>query len=62
MSFSYKFGNNRNPKTVLISGSFDGWKEKHPLKYDNREKKWICKMNLKKGKYFYKYIIDGNWK
>jgi starch synthase len=61
VSFSYKFGNNRNPKTVLISGSFDGWKEKHPLKYDNREKKWICKMNLKKGKYFYKYIIDGNW-
>ena len=61
VSFSYKFGNNRNPKTVLISGSFDGWKEKHPLKYDNRERKWICKMNLKKGKYFYKYIIDGNW-
>ena len=58
--FSYKF-NNRNPKTVLVSGSFDNWKEKHPLKYDNREKKWICKMKIKKGKYLYKYIIDGNW-
>jgi starch synthase len=61
VTFSYKFVNNRNPKTVLISGSFDDWKEKHPLKYDNRERKWICKMNLKKGKYYFKYIIDGNW-
>ena len=32
VTFSYKF-NNRNPQTVFISGSFDNWKEKHPLKY-----------------------------
>ena len=61
VTFGYKFNNNRKPKTVLVSGSFDNWKEKHPLKYDNKERKWICHMNLKKGKYFYKYIIDGNW-
>ena len=60
VTFSYKF-NNRNPQTVFISGSFDNWKEKHPLKYDNRSKKWIFEKKLKKGKYFYKYIIDGNW-
>ena len=58
--FSYKFIN-RNPKSVLISGSFDGWKEKHSLKYDNRTKMWKCELKLKKGKYYYKYIIDGNW-
>ena len=47
VTFGYKFNNNRKPKTVLVSGSFDNWKEKHPLKYDNKERKWICHMNLK---------------
>ena len=60
VTFSYKF-NNRKPQSVFVSGSFDDWKEKHPLKYDNRSKKWIFEKKLKKGKYFYKYIIDGNW-
>ena len=61
VTFSYKFNNNRRPKSVFVCGSFDNWKDKHILKYDNKEKKWICKMKIKKGKYFYKYIIDGNW-
>ena len=61
VTFSYKFNNNRHPKTVLVSGSFDNWNIKYPLKYDNREKKWICKLKIKNGKYSYKYIIDGNW-
>ena len=60
VTFSYKF-NNRKPQSVLISGSFNNWIQKCPLKYDNKERKWICKMKLKKGRYFYKYIIDGNW-
>ena len=61
VTFSYKFNNNRHPKTVLVSGSFDNLNIKYPLKYDNREKKWICKLKIKNGKYSYKYIIDGNW-
>ena len=60
ITFSYKF-NNRNPKTVYVSGSFDDWKEKHPLTYNSTMGKWTCTLKVKKGKYFYKYIIDGNW-
>ena len=60
ITFSYKF-NNRNPKSVFISGSFDNWKEKHPLTYNQTMGKWACTLKLKKGKYLYKYIIDGNW-
>ena len=60
ITFSYKF-NNRNPKNVFISGSFDNWKEKHPLTYNQTMGKWACTLKLKKGKYLYKYIIDGNW-
>ena len=60
ITFSYKF-NNRSPKNVFISGSFDNWKEKHPLSYNQTMGKWTCTLKLKKGKYLYKYIIDGNW-
>ena len=60
VTFSYKF-NNRFPKTVFVSGSFDDWKEKHPLSYNQTMGKWTCTLKLKKGKHFYKYIIDGNW-
>ena len=60
VTFSYKF-NNRSPQNVFVSGSFDDWKEKHPLSYNQTMGKWTCTLKLKKGKYFYKYIIDGNW-
>ena len=46
---------------MLLSGSFDEWKEKHSLTYNPTMGKWACTLKLKKGKYFYKYIIDGNW-
>ena len=60
ITFSYKF-NNRNPKTVYVSGSFDDWKEKHPLTYNSTMGKWMCTLKIKKGRHFYKYIIDGSW-
>ena len=60
VTFSYKL-NNRYPKNVFVSGSFDDWKEKHPLSYNQTMGKWTCTLKIKKGKYFYKYIIDGNW-
>ena len=52
---------NKNPKSVLISGSFDDWSKKHPLTYDKYNNIWNISLNLKSGKYYYKYIIDGNW-
>ena len=49
------------PKEVCISGEFDGWKEKHPLSYNGDLGKWVCTLKISKGKYLYKYIVDGNW-
>ena len=60
VTFNYKF-NNRSPKTVLVSGSFDDWKEKHPLSYNQTMGKWTCTLRVKRGRHLYKYIIDGNW-
>ena len=59
-TFSIKF-KSKNPKSVLISGSFDSWKKKNSLIYDLSKDIWIITLYLKQGKYYYKYIIDGNW-
>ena len=59
-TFSIKF-KNKKPKSVMISGSFDSWKKKNSLIYDLSKDIWIITLYLKKGKYHYKYIIDGNW-
>ena len=58
--FEIKF-KNKKPKSVLISGSFDNWEQKHPLIYDISNNSWKITLNIKKGKYYYKYIVDGNW-
>ena len=57
--FSVKI--NDRPNSVLISGSFDKWQVKHPLSYNSLNNKWCITLNLKKGKHYFKYIIDGIW-
>ena len=59
--FVYNYANSYQPKVVEVSGSFDDWKKKHRLIHYPREQKWELSKKLKKGKYLYKYIIDGNW-
>ena len=59
--FVYTYNNSYQPKVVEISGSFDGWKKRHRLIHYPREQKWEISIKMKKGKYYYKYIIDGNW-
>ena len=59
-TFTYIF-QGRQPNTVEISGSFDNWAKKHRLIHKTRENRYELSMKLKKGKYFYKYIVDGNW-
>ena len=59
--FVYYYLNDYQPKVVELSGSFDEWKKRHRLIHYPREKKWEISIKLKKGKYLYKYIIDGNW-
>ena len=46
---------------VYLSGSFNGWSTTQtPMKRFTEG--WIVDINLKPGKYTYKYIIDGKWK
>ena len=51
------------PKRVQITGSYDNWTTFKDLKYNNKTKKWEIELKLKKGKYYYKYLIDNKiWK
>ena len=62
ITFSYKFDKGKQPKSVLLCGSFTGWKDKYPLKFDPLSDKWTVTIRLQKGKHLYKYIInDNNW-
>lgn len=45
--------------TVQIAGSFNDWKEKLVMK--NVSGKHQLSIPLKPGKYFYKFIVDGEW-
>ena len=59
-TFSYHFPG-KQPLVVELSGSFDNWTKKHRLIHKTRDNKFELSMKLKKGKYLYKYIVDGNW-
>jgi len=59
---NYVFKLNQFPdaKTVIVSGSFNGWNEKG-YRMTRQGGKWILPIYLPPGKYSYKFIVDGNW-
>jgi len=48
-----------NAKTVKISGTFNGWSRDVFMIRSDHE--WIFNLDLSPGKYFYKFVVDGNW-
>ena len=61
VSFSYGVDSSQNVSSVQVCGSFDKWQVRHPLTYDPIKSQWNLTLKVKKGKYFYKYIVDGEW-
>jgi len=48
-------------KKVQIAGDFNNWDpEKSPLKKGSDDK-WRITLQLKPGRYEYRYSVDGNW-
>ena len=58
VTFNYEIEEDIKPKEVSISGTFYEWNKKK-MKYDIMHNKYTITLNLKKGKYLYKYFIDG---
>ncbi len=52
--------NNSKAKTVMLAGSFNDWKPdaQAMIKTDSG---WIARVKLGPGKFWYKFIVDGNW-
>jgi 1,4-alpha-glucan branching enzyme len=48
-------------KTVLLTGDFNDWDtHSHPLKKDPK-KTWRISLDLKPGRYEYRFLVDGVW-
>jgi len=52
--------NNKNANRVMLSGSFNDW-EPDALAMKKTDTGWIATVKLEPGKYWYKFIVDGNW-
>lgn len=50
----------KNAEKVILSGSFNNWSEDE-LKMKKTDKGWKLTLPLYRGKYHYKFIVDGQW-
>ena len=51
---------NNNAGTVLLSGSFNDWAS-NAKPMQRTDSGWITRVKLGPGKWWYKFIVDGNW-
>eukprot|EP01056_Protomagalhaensia_sp_Gyna25_P000299 Protomagalhaensia_sp_Gyna_25__298@NODE_113_length_5155_cov_105_540070_g89_i0_p2_GENE_NODE_113_length_5155_cov_105_540070_g89_i0NODE_113_length_5155_cov_105_540070_g89_i0_p2_ORF_typecomplete_len545_score69_55AMPK1_CBM/PF16561_5/9_1e21Glycos_transf_1/PF00534_20/8_1e21Glyco_transf_5/PF08323_11/3e20Glyco_trans_1_4/PF13692_6/8_9e03Glyco_trans_1_4/PF13692_6/2_5e10Glyco_trans_4_4/PF13579_6/0_0016Glyco_trans_4_4/PF13579_6/1_2e04Glyco_trans_4_4/PF13579_6/1_5e03Glyco_transf_4/PF13439_6/0_11Glycogen_syn/PF len=49
------------PRSVAVSGSFDGWRVRRPLTWDNSLQAFVATLALPSGRYIFKFIVDGDW-
>lgn len=52
--------NNRNARNVMLAGSFNNWLPS-VMQMERTDSGWIATVKLAPGKYWYKFIVDGNW-
>jgi len=52
--------NNKNARRVMLAGSFNNWNP-DILSMNRTDSGWIAYVKLGAGKYWYKFIVDGNW-
>ena len=46
---------------VLVAGDFNNWQPVTPMKATSRAGTWTMKMPLRKGRYRYRFVVDGKW-
>jgi hypothetical protein len=52
--------NNKEARRVMLAGSFNEWNP-DDLPMIKTDSGWIASVKLTPGKYWYKFIVDGNW-
>jgi chromosome partitioning protein len=48
-------------KEVFLAGEFNNWQTNDASRMSQNNGTWRKKLNLKAGKYRYRFVIDGNW-
>ena len=56
--FAAKF---ENAGEVLVAGDFNNWNPVTPMKANARPGTWTMKLPLRKGRYRYRFVVDGKW-
>ena len=51
----------QDAKEVYLAGEFHGWKLDEHSRMEQNNGSWTKRLNLKDGKYRYRFVIDGNW-
>ena len=48
-------------REVYVTGDFNGWKLDDNSRMNLKNGSWNKRLNLTKGKYHYRFVIDGKW-
>ncbi len=48
-------------RKVILAGSFNNWNTSSLLAKKDSKGNWAVKVNLKPGRYEYKFLVDGSW-
>ena len=57
---TFRLKGHPNARIVAVAGSFNDWNQSQVL-CGKEADEWVCRIDLKPGKYTYKFIIDGDW-
>jgi hypothetical protein len=52
---------NNRAKSVMLAGSFNDWNP-NTLAMKKTDSGWVRELKLRPGKYWYKFIVDGEWR
>jgi 1,4-alpha-glucan branching enzyme len=59
-SVIFTLDNFPDAQQVLLAGDFTNWQH-NALPMQRQNNRWIVEVPLEGGKYYYKFIIDGEW-
>jgi hypothetical protein len=59
-NFTFTFSKFLSAKQVSVTGNFNGW-NREGYKMYKKDGIWVLPLHLNKGKYLYKFVVDGAW-
>ena len=58
--FRYTPSHSQKIRSIHLVGSFDKWQNRHALLFDSATGSWQVTLQLGKGQFLYKFVIDGH--